>query len=111
LKRFFFFDSVVNRKDIDSPIIRNYLAKYKFICLRNGCTFETNDYKSLESHKELHENSIQNKDINENIINKRKANESNVSDLNINRGIKFVQTVQKKSTSGKYREKLIKINV
>jgi hypothetical protein len=73
--------------------------------------FETNDYKSLESHKILYENRIENKDINENIINKRKANESNVSDLNINRGIKFVQTVQKKSTSGKYRGKLIKINV
>ncbi len=94
MKRFFFFDSVVNRKDIDSPIIRNYLAKYKFICLRNGCTFETNDYKSLESHKELHENSIQNKDINENIINKRKAKDSNHSYLNTSEGSKLLKTAQ-----------------
>jgi hypothetical protein len=73
--------------------------------------FETNDYKSLESHKTLHENRIENKDINEDIINKRKANQSNVSDLNTSRGIKFVETVEKKLSYGKYREKLIKINV
>lgn len=85
-------------------------ANYKFVCLQNECMFETNDYKSLESNKTLYENRIENKDINENVI-KRKANESNVSDLNTSRGIKFVETVKKKSNSGKNREKFIKINV
>ncbi len=94
MKRFFFFDSVVEKKNIDSPVIRKGLAKYKFICLRNGCTFETNDYKSLESHKELHENSIQNKDINENISNKRKAKDSNDSYLNTSQGSKLLKTAE-----------------
>jgi hypothetical protein len=35
------------------------IIESKYVCVWNECKFETQDYHSFESHKVLHENSIQ----------------------------------------------------